>query len=172
MTFLSGILNPSRQKRILPLLVVLLVATLALTAAALAQDETPEPSPVERARQATVFLMQTYESAGTQILSCVGSGTIVSENGLILTNAHLASSLGPCRGDRIIVALPVRLDEPPVPTYLAEPVVIDEGLDLAVLQVRGSLDGSLIDTSALNLPAVTIGDPSTLTPGSASSVVG
>jgi len=172
MTFLSGILNPSRQKRILPLLVVLLVATLALTAAALAQDETPEPSPVERARQATVFLMQTYESAGTQILSCVGSGTIVSENGLILTNAHLASSLGPCRGDRIIVALPVRLDEPPVPTYLAEPVVIDEGLDLAVLQVRGSLDGSLIDTSALNLPAVTIGDPSTLTPGSAMSVVG
>lgn len=172
MSLLSSLLHPSRQKRVLPLLAAMLVAALALAAGALAQEDEPEPTPAERARQSTVFLMQTYESAGTQILSCVGSGTIVDESGLILTNAHLASSLGPCRGERIIVALPVRLDEPPVPTYLAEPVALDEGLDLAVLQVTGSLDGSLVDTEVLNLPAVTLGDPSTLLPGSAMSVVG
>lgn len=168
--------HPSRMlpllKRLTPLLAALLVVALGLAAQAIAQDDEPEFGPGEQARRATVFLMQTYESAGTQIVSCVGSGTVIQEDGLILTNAHLATSLGPCRGERIVVSLPVRLDEPPVPTYVAEPLAIDQALDLAVLQITGSLDGSLIDTETLNLPAVSIGDPSTLLPGSGLAFVG
>lgn len=159
-------------RRLLPLAISLLVISFGFTAAVFAQDDEPQPGTSDRARRATVFLMQTYESAGTQILSCVGSGTIISEDGLILTNAHLASSMGPCLGERIVVALPVRLDEPPVPTYLAEPVALGEGLDLAVLQITGSLDGSLVDRATLNLPSVTVGDPSALLPGSALAFAG
>lgn len=152
--------------------VALLVVAVAATASALAQDDTPRFGPGVEAREATVFLLQTYESAGAQALSCVGSGTVVSDDGLILTNAHLATAMGPCRGERIIVALPVRLDEPPVPTYLAEPVALDENLDLAVLRITGSLDGSLVDTATLSLPSVPIGDPSALLPGSGLAFVG
>ncbi len=92
----------------------LLLISLGLAQAVRAQEA--EPSPTSSIRQATVFLMQTYEQSGSQVISCVGSGTVISPTGLILTNAHLAEAAGPCHGERIIVELPVRLDEPPVPT--------------------------------------------------------
>lgn len=116
--------------------------------------------------------MQTYEQSGSQVISCVGSGTVIDATGLILTNAHLAEAIGPCRGERIIVELPVRLDEPPVPTYVARVVQSDTRLDLAVLQIAGGLDGSIIDPEALNLPYATIGDPSRLVPGSTLTFAG
>lgn len=170
----SEALHTDRWRRLLPLLAALLFALLGLAPGAFAQDEEPQDTSfIDRARRSTVFLMQTYESAGTQVLSCVGSGTVISDDGLILTNAHLASSLGgPCQGERIVVSLPVRLDEPPVPTYLAEPVALDEVLDIAVLQITGSLDGSLVDQTTLNLPYVPISDSSALLPGSALAVSG
>lgn len=143
---------------------VLLLTSLCLAQAVRAQEA--EPSPVTFIRQSTVFLMQTYEQSGSQVISCVGSGTLIDSTGLILTNAHLSEAMGPCRGERIIVELPVRLDEPPVPTYIAKVVQSDIRLDLAVLQIAGGLDGSLIDPEALNLPYVAIGDPSRLVPGS------
>jgi len=131
-----------------------------------------DQAPFLRAQQATVFLMQTYELDGVQTLSCVGSGTLVSANGLILTNAHLGAPLGPCQGERVIVALPVRLDEPPVPTYVAQISQIDLEHDLAVLQISGSLDGSLVDPATLNLPFVPLGDPSNLAAGNVLTFVG
>jgi len=145
---------------------------LLLAPVATAQDELPSTDAIDRAKRSTVFLMQTYEEEGRQVLSCVGSGTLFNADGLILTNAHLAAPAGPCRGERVIVSLPVRLDEPPVPTYIAEPVQIDNQLDLAVMQITGSLDGSLIDPATLNLPFVTIGDPSSLLPGDGLTFVG
>ncbi len=122
--------------------------------------------------QATVFLMQTYEEGGIQVLSCVGSGTLISADGLILTNAHLASPMGPCLGSRIVVALPVQVDDPPVPTYLAELVQIDVQHDLAILQIAASLDGSLIRRGTLNLPFVALGDSSGYLPGNGLTYVG
>ncbi len=160
----------TRWRKPIALLCGVALATLSLTLSA--QAQTPETPGDSGARQATVFLMQVYESSGAQVLSCVGSGTLISGDGLILTNAHLAEPLGPCRGERVIVALPVRLDEPPVPTYLAETVQVDDQLDLAVLQITSGLDGSLIDTATLNLPFTTLGDPSTLLPGSGLTFVG
>ncbi len=161
--------RPRRIPR--PALQLALLAVVLIGATTAAAQET-EPSPITQARQATVYLMQTYDLAGTQAISCVGSGTLLSSTGLILTNAHLAEPLGPCRGERIIVALPVRLDEPPVPTYLAEVVVTDTRFDLAVLQIAGSLDGSQIDPEMLNLPFVSTGDPSGLLPGNTLTYVG
>lgn len=165
------LISPLPRSRIwLTLILSLLVVLGFMVPSATAQEA--EPGPLSEAERATVFLMQTYDLAGTQALSCVGSGTVISPTGLILTNAHLAGAFGPCRGERIVVALSVRLDEPPVPTYLAEVAEIDTGLDLAVLRIRGSLDGSPIDPDTLNLPSATIGDPSGLLPGNTLTFIG
>ncbi|MBN1427847.1 MAG: trypsin-like peptidase domain-containing protein [Anaerolineae bacterium] len=129
------------------------------------EGQSDEDASLIAARQATVFLMQTYEQSGAQVISCVGSGTLISSTGLILTNAHLVEALGPCRGERIIVQLPVRLDEPPIPTYIASVIQSDIRLDLAVLQISGGLDGSLVEAQTLDLPYVTLGDSSQLGPG-------
>ncbi len=153
-----------------PLLIAATLLALLLAPSTLARE--PDQAQILRARQSTVFLMQTYEIDGAQAISCVGSGTLISSTGLILTNAHLGAALGPCRGERVIVALPVRLDEPPVPTYAAETVQLDTEHDLAVLQIRGSLDGSLVDPATLNLPFVPLGDPGSLMPGNQVTVVG
>lgn len=162
---LAGILRFAEMA----LLVLVSAQVVGLTSASAQDSSNPA---LLKASQATVFLMQTYELEGTQVLSCVGSGTLVSGTGLILTNSHLVTAAGPCRGDRIVVSLPVRLDEPPVPTYVAEPLQVDERLDLAVLQISGGLDGSVIVSSSLNLPSVELGDPSGVLPGTTLSLVG
>src|SRR5262249_28570797 len=56
-------------------------------------------------------------------------------------------------------------NEPPVPAYTAKVVQANELLDLAILRISAGLDGSDIDTGALNLPFVPIGDPSIVLPG-------
>lgn len=161
-------LTPAHRR--LALTAASLLITILAASAALAQAD--DIGPGSEAEQATVFLMQTFDAGATEALSCVGSGTLISEDGLILTNAHLALSEGPCRGERIVVALSPRLDEPPVPTYVAEPVNVDQKLDLAVLQIVGSLDGSLVDLETLNLPAVTVAETNVLAQGSALTVIG
>jgi hypothetical protein len=64
---------------------VLILVSVLLVSGALAQDDPGDPA-ITLAKQATVFLMQTYDVAGAQALSCVGSGTLISADGLILTN--------------------------------------------------------------------------------------
>lgn len=143
----------------------------SFTEAVQAQDDIPV-DPLDRARQASVFLSQTYDLNGEQIFSCVGSGTLLSEDGLILTNARLATPSGPCQGERIIVSLPSRPNDPPVPTYLAEVVEVNTRLDLATLQISSSLSGTPVDQDTLNLPFVTIGDPFPLGPGNTLNIIG
>jgi hypothetical protein len=152
-------------------LVVLAILAALFTPSRLSAQsgESPETT---RARQATVFLMQTYEVSGIQAPSCMGAGTIINSTGLILTDAHLVLPNGPCQGETLVVALPVRLDEPPVPTYLAEPIQIDLQLDLAVVQITGGLDGSRVEPETLSLPYVPVGDSSTVLQGTGLTFVG
>lgn len=109
-------------------------------------------------KQATVFVMQAFLVEGQPMISCVGSGTLVSADGLILANAHSATSSDACPSDTIIIAITVRLDEPPIPTYTAEVLDASRGLDLAVLRINGYLDGREIPPGSLELPFVELGD--------------
>jgi hypothetical protein len=103
--------------------------------------------------------MQVVEGENGPFITCVGSGTLVSADGLILTNAHVVATPNSlCRADSIVVALTLRLDQPPVPTYLAELLNFNAGLDLAVLRIRRFLDGRLVEAEALRLPFVELGD--------------
>ena len=115
--------------------------------------------------------MQTYQSRGQPVISCIGSGTLISADGMILTNAHIALPSETCRSDTITIAITVRLNEPPIPTYTAE--IVDAGrADLAVLRITGYLDGRIIEPGTLTLPAVELGDWRWLWTGRSSPLFG
>lgn len=111
----------------------------------------------------TVFIAMLSEEGDDRFIIGSGSGTIISEDGLILTNAHVArpSAIGFAIDedpDILGVAIVENADEPPVPTYLAEVVAVDGVLDLAVLRISSTLDGSRIDPTDLGLSVVAIGN--------------
>ncbi|MGC8874027.1 MAG: S1 family peptidase, partial [Chloroflexia bacterium] len=106
-----------------------------------------------------------------------GSGTIVSPDGLILTNCHVAYPRAMWDDpeydrDVLIVSLTVRSDQPPQPTYLAEVVQYDPHLDLAVIRVTHTLDGTPVDRASLNLPTVPLGDSDELEIGDPITIFG
>ena len=101
-----------------------------------------------------------------------GSGTIISADGLILTNCHVAYPRAmtddPADAyDELVVALTTRSDQPPQMTYVAEVMQYDPDLDLAVVRVSQTLDGKAVDRSKLNLPALALGDSDLLEIGDA-----
>ena len=129
----------------------------------------PTQSPVltgdqrEYLASATVFIaMLQRDSRGNLILIGTGSGTLISPDGLILTNAHVASPLsmgfGEDEPDVLGIGLVERADRPPVATYLAELVAVDGLLDLAVIRIATKLDGSPVNRANLQLPFVALGD--------------
>ncbi len=101
-----------------------------------------------------------------------GSGTIISPDGLILTNAHVAVGDRFYRVEKLIIALTVAEDEPPVPAYLAEVVQADSALDVAVLRITHDLSGQRIDPSDLDLPFVQLGDSDELRLGDPIAILG
>jgi|GEM_PF-4592779 len=128
---------------------------------------------INRIKRATVFIYQARNQGNNLIITCVSTGTIVSYDGLILTNAHSTVRDSICNGDTIIVAINVDLNEPPIPKYRAEIAQVDEGLDIALLQITRELDGRLIADGTLpTLPFVEIGDSSEVTIDQNITVVG
>jgi hypothetical protein len=96
-------------------IVLALASNFSLPGTVVAQTESFDPA---RAQRATVYIMQTYTNArGQTVISCVGSGTLVSADGLILTNAHIALSSNTCRADKLVIGVTVRIGEAPVAQY-------------------------------------------------------
>ena len=87
---------------------------------------------------------------------CSGSGTFVSTDGLILTNAHVVTSDELCDFDGIGIAVTVDAGRPPELLYRAEMLAIDPELDLAVLGVTGSIDPNV--PTPIVFPALDLGD--------------
>src|SRR5258708_23262258 len=117
--------------------------------------------------------MQVYTNTlGQAVISCVGSGSMVSADGLILTNAHNALPSDNCKSNRLVIGLSVRLGEAPVATYNAEAVETNVGWDLAVVRITTTLDGRPVDRATLSLPFVQIGDSDTTRLDQTINVVG
>lgn len=112
--------------------------------------------------QATV-LLEGLDPNG-QVL-CLGSGTFVSTDGLILTNAHVVTRDATCNFTRVGVAVTDNDDSAPELRYEAGLVALDPLLDLAVLKVTAPIDPAqpLPETfTALTMgdsDALDIGDP-------------
>ena len=105
---------------------------------------------------ATVQIIQLDSSSGSLEFGCFsGSGSVIRDDGLILTNAHVVENDPACPYDTIGVALLEAADQPPELLYLADLLVIDPALDLAVVQVAADLEGTPVDTE---FPFLALGD--------------
>ncbi|MCZ7553997.1 MAG: hypothetical protein B6D39_10680 [Anaerolineae bacterium UTCFX2] len=101
-----------------------------------------------------------------------GSGTILTPDGLILTNAHLVLPIPGARPDVFVIALTNDPAEEPVETYYAEPILTDEDLDLAILRIVSDLRYKPVDWKNLNLPAIKVGDSNLVELGDPLTILG
>lgn len=124
------------------------------------------------AQRATVSITQVAQTPNGPIISCTGSGTIVSADGLILTNAHIAQGSERCKTDVLVIGVIARPGDSPVPTYYADVVQYNTGLDLAVLQISKALDGRAIAKTSLSLPFVELGNSDDLLLDETLAVIG
>lgn len=132
--------------------------------------------------RATVLLTAQAQLPGGRIARWSGSGSVITADGLILTNAHVAApaALGDVRlygSDRLpnprylVVHLVTGDADPAQPTYRARTVAVDGALDLAVLRLDATADGSPLPTE-LTLPTVPLGDSDSLAVGDDLRVLG
>jgi hypothetical protein len=113
---------------------------------------------IERIERATVYIMQARNVGDDLFITCVGSGTIVSRNGLILTNAHNTVVSESCPGETLVIAIATQIGEAPIPKFRAEVIQADTGLDIALLRITRELDGRLLERDRLVLPFVELAD--------------
>jgi serine protease Do len=144
-------------------------------------EETPEtPTLTGDDRQirqnllrATVQIFALVNEGGQYQPLWTGSGSILTPDGLILTNAHVASDPDPnYQPDALGVAITVRSDDTPELRYLAEIRAIDYDLDLAVIQIVSDLSGNSVDPEQLGLTYVELGDSDALELGDFLHILG
>jgi hypothetical protein len=172
-------------------LAMLLLGSLLLTPWAAVARAQVDPVMLGRAVDAVVQLSivvrGVVDGEDQVIWYAAGSGTVVSPDGLILTNQHLITPAGveeklaelegqlategksadlEVDAERFMVAISDGRHLPE-PRYLASVVAEDAALDLAVLRVDGHARGAPLDLETLDLPilplgnsdAVNLGDP-------------
>jgi S1-C subfamily serine protease len=149
--------------------------TLAPTATelpTLQPTEAPTATPVQVPYEAVVKLIAKikYTSLLRNVWS--GSGTIITSDGLILTNGHLVDPGPRAKADTFVIAMTVDPGEPPIEMFFAEPVVVDKNLDLAVLKITTDLKFKEVDWKKVKLPTVALGDSDTLHLGDKLTILG
>jgi putative serine protease PepD len=188
----SARLARNRERRVLSMRVRMIAVAAAIAVIAgvvvgvlVSGSSTPKPAAAPTGTtlsgglQASV--LQHAETATVRLLigspsnySGWGSGTIVSPNGLILTNAHVAEPQAP--GAAVAMGLPsTQLGPDPayltvelvtgsssavVPRYRARPVDVDGYLDFAVVQIYATSSGQPVNPASLHLPYLTVGSDS------------
>ena len=127
---------------------------------------------LHRAEAATVRLLIGSRTS----YSGWGSGTLISSDGLILTNAHVAepevpgaavaaglpaNQLGP-NPSFLTVELTAGQSSAAVTRFRARPVAVDGYLDLAVIRIYATSSGQPVTPASLHLPYLTLGNVGSL----------
>jgi S1-C subfamily serine protease len=135
-------------------------------------DATPAPLLAEVIPyQSVVQIIAMIESDGQKIEAWFGSGTIISDDGLILTNDHVVSD--PYITDfELVVAVTDQQDQPPVPMFYADVLQADYYLDLAVIKIRSDLEGNPVNLSEFNFQPVPFGSSDDLQLGDPLIIIG
>lgn len=100
---------------------------------------------------------QFYDD-GQLLTGWTGSGTIISSDGYILTNAHVVLPDKNFPVDALVIALTIAEDLEPVALYYAEVMQADVNLDLAVIRIFKDITGKDIGPEDLALPFVELGN--------------
>ena len=139
--------------------------------------EQATPTPVLGLRpipfESVVQIITYYYDDNNQLVpGWTGSGSIISADGLILTNAHVVLPDRYFSVDALVVAVTVAEDLPPEAQYFAEVLQADEQLDIAVLRLTTDMNDVPLDFDALNLPFVPMGNADTLRLGDQVTILG
>ena len=128
-------------------------------------------TPVQQAVKAAVFIVM-LDDKGDMLGS--GSGTILTADGMILSNFHVVGDLETkeLNNSKGLIAIGVLDDptEPPVVNYLAQVVQVDPDLDLSVSCIVSDLKNRPVKN--VKFPAVPIGDADQLSLGDNITVIG
>jgi len=133
-------------------------------------SQPPELGPIPF--QAVVQIKAVVRIDGELQIGWTGSGSLISPDGLTLTNAHVVLSDRFYTVEDLIIALTLEEDSPPVDTYYASIVQADASLDLALIKPRTDMKGNPIEYSAMNLPFVGLGDSESLSLGDSITILG
>ncbi len=148
-----------------------------------ASMDTLTEAELEAAKAATVKITADTVDDDGQPVSYGGSGSIIREDGLILTNAHVAAPASPGLNeqyqgpaienpDYLLIHLTDGMtDTNSPPAYRARVVQADGYLDVAVVQVYARADGGDLDDE-VDLPTVPVGSSKDLRAGDDVTVLG
>jgi putative serine protease PepD len=169
---------------------LLVVASVAALFVLLRDDNQPTAGPndltaaeLNSAKVATVLIVAESKTKGGKDVAWSGSGSIISADGLILTNAHVAEPEADGLAERYgptnllnpdylqISVIETPNDSPADPVYRARVVRTDGRIDASVIQIYATIDGAELP-GPLDLPTMPIGDSDKLRTGDEVTVLG
>ena len=142
--------------------------------------------------QLSIVVRGDVDGEDQVIWYAVGTGTVVSSDGLILTNQHLITPTGvdeklaelesqlvsegksadlQVDAERFMVAISDGRHLPD-PRYVARVVAEDAALDLAILRIEENVRGEKLDPETLNLPTLPLGSSDAVNLGAPVHVFG
>jgi len=129
---------------------------------------TPRPRSAGELASATVQVVALVSGGASYTPVWSGSGSVISADGLILTNAHVVDDR---YGDYTVlgVAVLTDTDSPPALVYLAEIAAVDYGLDLSVIRIVSDMAGNPVVPV---LPYVSLGDSDSVEIGDSLQILG
>ncbi len=128
------------------------------TSTPVAQSIDPN-SPVVSQRYKSIVEIKTYviNPYGFLTLLDSGSGVIIDQRGIVLTNAHVVhatDSFGKFKPATYLICIPTNIDQEPKCNYRADLIRYEATLDLALLRIE-PIDGLSLPTSFDTIPLMT-----------------